>query len=369
MWYVGLDVHQDTVAISIRNARGIVVNRRVVATVRAAVKRAFADLHGKVRVACESGPLAAWVRETVETRFREVVVCDRRRTRLSTSGAKTDRIDADKLSELLWRGTVHRVYLPRAESFVLRRFAAHYTRMVRDRTRVLHRLRALFAEAGIRIVTRGAKLGRPPVHRLRDRGSREVARAYLRQLDAATELVADARLQLIESAQLRPAFELLQTIPYVGEIRAAELIAVIDEPSRFRSLRRFWAYGGLAVVQRTSSEHRIENGRAVRDEQRRGIHLSQVGQPMLKKVLRDVALHASVGRGVLRTIYDGHIARGKAPGIARVALARKIAAVILAVWRSGQSFDPAIVLQTKIRGEHQEGSLAASERELRRPRV
>jgi len=369
MWYVGLDVHQDTVAISIRNARGVLVNRRVVATVRAALKRAFADLHGKVRVACESGPLAAWVRETLETRFREVVVCDRRRTRLSTSGAKTDRIDADKLSELLWKDAVHHVYLPRAESSVLRRFATHYTRMVRDRTRVLHRLRALFAEAGIRILTRGAKSGRPPVHRLRDRGSRQVARAYLQQLDMATQLVADARVQLVQSAQLRPVFELLQTIPYVGEIRAAELIAVIDEPGRFRSLRRFWAYGGLAVVQRVSCEHRIENGRAVRDEQRRGIHLSQVGQPMLKKVLRDVALHASLGKGVLRTVYDAYIARGKAPGIARVALARKIAAIILAVWRSGQSFDPAVVLQTKIRGEHHEGRLAASERELRRPCV
>ena len=347
MWFVGLDVHQDTVAISIRNARGVVVNRRVVPTVRAAVKRMFCGVSRQVRAACESGPLAAWVRETVETRYREVVICDRRRTRLSTSGAKTDRIDADKLSELLWKDTVHRVYLPRAEGFVLRRFAAHYTRMVRDRTRVLHRLRALFVEAGIRIVTRGAKPGRPPVHRLRDRGSRQVARAYLQQLDTATQLVADARKQLVQAAQLRPTFELLQTIPYVGEIRAAELIAVIDEPERFRSLRRFWAYGGLAVVQRVSSEHRIENGRAVRDEQRRGIRLSQAGQPMLKKVLRDIALHASLGKGVLRTIYEGHLARGKAPGIARVALARKIAAIILAVWRSGQSFDPAIVLQTK----------------------
>lgn len=360
MWYVGLDVHRDTLAISVRNARGVIVNRRVVPTVRAAVKRAFADFPGKARIACESGPLASWVRGTIETRFREVIVCDRRRTRLSTSGAKTDRIDADKLSELLWKNTIHHVYLPRAESSVLRRFAAHYARMVRDRSRVLHRLQALFAEAGIQIKTRGTKWGRPPVHRLRDRGSRQVARAYLQQLETATKLVSDARLQLVQSAQLRPAFELLQTIPYIGEIRAAELIAVIDEPERFRSLRRFWAYGGLAVLQRVSAEHRVENGRAVREEQRRGIRLSPSGQPMLKKVLRDVALHASLGGGVLRTVYDGHIARGKAPAIARLALARKIAAIILAVWRSGQSFDPAVISKTNIRGEHQEGSLAVS---------
>src|ERR1043166_4463783 len=240
---------------------------------------------------------------------REVVVCDRRRTRLATSGAKTDRIDADKLSELLWKNAVHPVYLLR----------------------------------------------------LRDGESQNVGRAYLQQLETATELVASARAQLLGSAQRQAAFELLQTIPYVGQIRAAELIAVVGQPDRFRSLRRFWAYGGLGVIQRVSSEHRIENGRAVRDELRRGIRLLPAGQPMLKKILRDIALHASLGKGVFRVIYDQHIARGKTPGIARVALARKIASIILAVWRSGKSFDPGVLFtKTTIRGEHQEGSLASS---------
>src|ERR1043166_2149887 len=361
MWYVGLDVHLDTIAMSIRNSRGMVVNRRVVATARAPLKRAFSDIRGKVRVACESGPLAAWIRDTLETRHREVVVCDRRRTRLATSGAKTDRIDADKLSELLWKNAVHPVYLLRAEAAALRRLAAHYVRMVRDRARKVQRVRALFAEAGIRLRIRFDKPGRPPLHRLRDVESQNVGRAYLQQLETATELVASARAQLLGSAQRQPAFELLQTIPYVGEIRAAELIAVVGQPNRFRSLRRFWAYGGLGVIQRVSSEHRIENGRTVRDELRRGIRLLPAGQPMLKKILRDIALHASLGKGVFRVIYDQHIARGKTPGIARVALARKIASIILAVWRSGKSFDPGVLFtKTTIRGEHQEGSLASS---------
>ena len=45
--------------------------------------------------------MAAWVFHTLSTRLREVVVCDARRNRLLVSGSKNDRIDADKLSELL----------------------------------------------------------------------------------------------------------------------------------------------------------------------------------------------------------------------------------------------------------------------------
>jgi hypothetical protein len=64
---------------------------------------------------------------------------------------------------------------------------------------------------------------------------------------------------------------------------------------------------------------------------------------VLKKLLRDIALFASVGRGTFRSVYDSHIGRGKQPAIARVALARKIAAIILAVWRTGMPFSASLV--------------------------
>ena len=138
--------------------------------------------------------------------------------------------------------------------------------MQREQARVIQRLRALFFECGVRLPGRRSSPPRVPLKRLTAPGAKVVARAYLQQLDVTRTLVRDARSALIMLAQQRPAFALLQSVPYVGEVRAAELLAIVDDPSRFRSLRAVWAYGGLGVVQRLSSEHRVKNGRAVREE-------------------------------------------------------------------------------------------------------
>lgn len=340
MWYVGLDVHVGTVAISIRNSRGVIAKRDIVPTDRSALQKALRLVRGRARIICESGPLAPWVRDMLETRFREVLVCDRRRTRLTTSSSKTDRLDADKLSDLARRGGLHTVHVRRGEEAALWRHAAHFVRMKCERSRIIHRLRALFLERGIQVQTHRSTPERVPLRRLTAPGARYVALAYLRQLKVASVLVVEARESLVAAARNRPEFALLQTIPYVGEIRASELLAVVGHPSRFRSLRAFWSYAGLGVTQRLSAEHRVENGKIVREERTRGIRLAKTGQPILKKVLRDIALHASIRSGDFREVYEAHLARGKTPAVARVALARKVAAIIYAVWRYNTPYCP-----------------------------
>ena len=343
MWYVGLDLHRETTAVSLRNSRGVVVRREIVPTNAASLRRALRGIRGHIRIICESGPLVPWVRDTLETRFRQVFACDRRRTRLTTSGAKTDRIDADRLSDLLRKDSVHVVHIPRGDHALLRRLASHYVKMLRERSRIISRLRSLFLETGFRVTTHRSSPERVPLSRLSRPGARFVADAYLRQLEVASVLVVEARARLIHHASMSRAFELLQSIPYVGEVRAAELLAIVGHPSRFRSLRTFWSYAGLGVVQAVSSEHRVENGRVVRGDKRRGVRLARAGHPLLKKVMRDLALYASLGRGAFRATYDAHLKRGKSPAIAKIALARKIAAIILAVWRSNSPYREALV--------------------------
>lgn len=361
-----MDVHLDTTAVSIRNGRGAITKRSVVPTSRTALRKSLSGIRGRMRIICESGPLAMWVRDSLETRLREVVVCDRRRTRLTTSGAKTDRIDADRLSDLIRRDQVFTVHVPEGDAALLRRYAFHYERMLRERSRIIQRLRSLFFEHGIRVRTHRSTPERVPLARLTAPGARYVARAYQRQLENASTLVIEARAALLALAAQSPAFELLQSVPYVGEVRASELLAVVGDPGRFRSVRAFWSYGGLGIVQRLSSEHRVENGKAVREERTRGIRL-RAGQPLLKMVLRDIALHASIGRGHFHVVFAAHVARGKTPAVARVALARKIAAVILAVWRSGVPYSEAKAKgKSRTRGEHRRVSSASGVRAPRR---
>jgi transposase len=253
-----MDIHLDTTAVSVRNGRGAITKRVVVPTSRSALRQSLRGIRGRARIICESGPLAMWVRDTLETRLREVVVCDRRRTRLTTSGAKTDRIDADRLSDLIRRDQVFAVHVPYGDAALLRRYAFHYARMLRERSRIIQRLRSLFFEHGIRVQTPRSTPERVPLTRLTAPGAKYVARAYKRQLENASALVSEARAELLYLAAQSPAFELLQTVPYVGEVRASELLAIVGDPSRFRSLRAFWSYGGLGVIQKLSSEHKLK---------------------------------------------------------------------------------------------------------------
>lgn len=367
MWFVGLDVHRERTSVSLRNHRGAIVRREIVATNAKSLRHALRGIRGPVRIVCESGPLIPWLRDTLVTRFRELVVCDRRRTRLATSGAKSDRLDADRLSDLLRKDAVHVVHVPRGDHALLRRLATHYVKMLRERSRIILRLRSLFLEIAVKVTTHRASPERVPLSRLSRPGSRFIADAYLRQLEVASVLVIEARARLVEQASRCPAFSLLQTIPYVGEIRAAEILAIVGDPARFRSLRTFWSYVGLGFVETVSAEHRVENGRIVRGEKRRGVHLARTGHPLLKKVMRDLALFASMGRGAFRSVYDRHISRGKTPSISRIALARKIAAVILAVWRSDIPYHDVLLLERQGSGEHRTSSLTSSVRALRRP--
>jgi len=122
-----------------------------VPTTAKALRRALASIRGKARIACEVGQMAGWVKKTLQTDLREVVICDRRRTRLVLSGAsKTDRIDADRLSECLRLGSVHPVHLPEGRQLELRRLGWHHLRMLNERRRAVQRLRALFLESGVR---------------------------------------------------------------------------------------------------------------------------------------------------------------------------------------------------------------------------
>lgn len=348
MWYVALDVHAETTVFSIRSSRGMVVRRDIVPTTAKDLRHALASIRGKVRIVCEIGQMAGWVKKTLQTHLREVVICDRRRTRLVVSGgSKTDRIDADRLSECLRLGSVHPVHLPEGRQLELRRLGWHHLRMLNERRRAVQRLRALFLESGVRVPSPRRNPRRVPMRKLSGTASKVVARAYIRQIELATTLVEEAKAEFLAFARQFQSHKLLQTVPHVGEIRAAMLIAVIGDPQRFHSRRAVWAYAGLAVVQRSSAEHRVEDGRVIRDRRRTGVHLSKIAQPVFKKLLRDIALHASIRGGPFRKLYDTYLKSGKRPSIARLSLARRVAAIIFAVWRSGVPFNERLLMKGK----------------------
>ena len=126
-----------------------------------------------------------------------------------------------------------------------------------------------------------------------------------------------------------------------GGIRAL-LLATLQTPWRFRTKRHLWAYAGLAVVTRASAEYELDDRRAVRRRRRRPLTrgLNRNHNRVVKDVFKGAATAAAVRAGDLQTWYQGLLARGMREELARVTLARKLAALTLRLWKRGERYDP-----------------------------
>jgi transposase len=157
------------------------------------------------------------------------------------------------------------------------------------------------------------------------------------------ELRPTAKRALITAAQRDPAWPVLRAIPYLGPVRVALLLATLQTPWRFRTKRQLWAYAGLAVVTRVSAEYELEGGRAVRRQRRppttRGLNRNH--NRIAKDVFKGAATAAATRPGPLQDYYQGMLTRGMRPELARVTLTRKLAALALRLWKTGEVYDPA----------------------------
>ena len=108
----------------------------------------------------------------------------------------------------------------------------------------------------------------------------------------------------------------------------------MQTPSRFRSQRQLWTYSGLGVETHDSAQHRYVDGQLQRSKKPQQIRgLNQNHNHEMKKLFKSTAMSASRCAGPLLDFYAGLLAKGMKPDMARLTLARKIAAITLTLWR------------------------------------
>jgi transposase len=340
--YVALDVHQATTVASVREESGRVLARSVLPTDPVAITEFVRGMRGAVHLTFEEGTQAQWLHDLLVPYVHRVVVCDRRGA--PRQGTKGDQVDADHLSELLRRGGLRTVYHGSAQRGVLKELTRTYRNLVEDSTRVMLRLKALFRARGI--PTRGTAVYQPR-HRahwlaqLPDGGARFRAEALYAELDVLRQLRPRAKTAMIREARRDPAWPVLRTIPFLGPVRVALLLATMQTPWRFRTKRNLWAYAGLAVVTRSSADYTLVAGQAVRRRRppmTRGLNRNH--NRVLKDVFKGAATAATARPGPLQDFYHRVVARGTREELARLTLTRKFAALTLRLWKKGERYDP-----------------------------
>jgi transposase len=273
----------------------------------------------------------------------ELVVCNPRRNALLKEGSKSDRIDAKKLAELLRNGSLSAVYHGENGLRMLKELSRSYLTISKDLGRVMNRLKALYRSWAIPCA--GTQVYAPRhrsewLSKITEAGVRRRAGLYYQQLDALRFLRQQARKELLAEGRKHSATKLLRQIPGIGPLRAAHLVALIQTPHRFRTKRQLWNYSGLALETHDSAQYCIVEGqlqRSKKPQQLRGLNANHNHD--LKDIFKGAAMRASTCDGPLRNFYETLLAKRMRPTMARLTLARKIAAITLIVWKKGASFD------------------------------
>jgi transposase len=340
--YAGLDVHQTTTLASVREESGRVIARSIRPTEEPAIVEFFRGMRGAVHVAFEEGTQAQWLHDLLVPIVDRVVVCDRRGE--SRRGNKGDQVDADELSELLRRGALRAVYHGSQDRATLKELARTYQNVVEDATRVMQRLKAVFRARAIK--SPGTSMYQPKnrsewLDKLQDRGVRYRAETLYAQLDVLRELRPKVKAAMVAEAGRDPAWPVLRSIPYLGPVRVALLLATMRTPWRFRTKRNLWAYSGLAVVTFSSADYTLVDGRPVRRRRApmtRGLNRNH--NRVVKDVFKGAATAATGRAGPLQDFYRAMIARGMREELARLTLTRKLASLTLRLWKKGERYDP-----------------------------
>jgi transposase len=337
--YIGIDVHKATSVVAVLNNAGKLVAEAVLETSRNSLVDFIGSQRGTLHVVFEEGTYANWLYDVIEPNVAKLIVCDPRKVR--RDGSKTDKLDAKKLADLLRRDSLTPVYHGEHSMRTLKELTRSYVNLVGDCTRTKNRIKSIFRARGIDCSGHGV-YGRDDreewLGKLSEPGARSRAQHLLEQLHAVQPICLAAGREMVHEARKHAAHKIVQTVPGIGPVRAAIIVAFVMTPHRFRTKKQFWTYLGFAVVTSGSGEYVIVDGQVRRSKKQalpRGLNHNY--NHVLKSVFKSAAQSAAL-RGPIRPWFEERAQR-TARELVSLTLARKLSSTTLTLWKKGELFD------------------------------
>jgi transposase len=321
MKYIGMDAHSRHCFFVVLGEGGRVLRRAVVKTQEHELLNFVRSIKGRKKLAFEEGVMSQWLYLLLVKEVDELVVCQP----VEREGAKTDKIDAGEIADLLRVGRLKSVFHADSDLMQVRTLISGYDDVIQEIVRAKNRYKALFCQ--VAASQSGKKLYQSPdaIARLDTDERRYVANALHEQIDLLEEQRA-GYLERFEANALRyKPIKLLMSIPGIGTIRANQIVAVMVTPHRFPNKYNLFSYAMLTRHNRESDGKLYGKKRA---------H----GNSVLKAVFKSAFFSATHSNTAFRRKYDEMRAAGKDDRSARNAVARKIAATVLGVWKTGKKY-------------------------------
>ena len=247
-------------------------------------------------------------------------------------GVKTDRRDARKLSEVSCQIDLPSVHVPSELSRRLKSVCGNREELIECRTKLINNVRGWLRTQLWRVRT-GATQTFPL--RVREHGAstqQTLPEHVDRTLVLVETLTAQIRIadnDLAQIAKEHSTCQRLMTVPGIGPVTAVRFLAAIDDVTRFRNAHAVQSYLGLTPGERSSSDTKHRTG------------ITKAGPPKLRRTLVQAAwvcMRSRLDDPMIR--WARELATRKHKFIAVVALARKLAGLLFAIWRDGSSYQP-----------------------------
>ena len=269
----------------------------------------------------EETTTSQWLYTELKEYVDRILICDPNRNKLLGEGAKTDKIDASKLVQLLKAGLLKEVYHSTDKFLNLRRVVSGYEDLVKAGVRLKNQRYALLRACG----KNGKERAGIPIE---SQGEQFVLDSLDRQIEAYENEKEGYKREFERLTRKHVEIKHQKSLPGIGAINAVKIVARVVTPYRFPDKGHYWSYTGLIKLEKTSGG---------RSYGKRNPRYSR----QLKSVYKSGVLAAIGGNNPINDYYEHLIKEKNCPDYnARQKACRRLATLSLGVFKSGKKYQP-----------------------------
>jgi transposase len=298
----------------------------------------YRSLAGRqVRVGVEATGNDRWFRKLLSELGHELSVGDASAIHAAAPREqRTDKRDARHILRLLVENRFPAVWQPSAGNEAQRQLLMHRCRLVRMRTRIKNQLDSIAKSEGLTGSRSWSSKRRQQIEALPLTGWYAQRRADLLQLLDGLELRIKPLDKAVEAAASQDGeARLLMTHPGVGPVVSLAYVLVVGDWRRFPRGKQVGSYLGLIPAEFSSGKRQQQMG-----------HITKQGNTLLRWLLVEAATTAQRYDASWHRQYV-RLSMTKHHGVAKAAIAHKLAVRLYWMLRSGQNYG-----QMMERGSH-----------------
>jgi transposase len=332
--YVGLDIHKKTISFCVRQSDGTILQEGTVAANCEALDEWLPRIPQPWVAGMEATMFTGWVYDHLLQYSAQVKVAHPAMLKAISAGKKkNDRVDAQKISDLLRCNYFPECHIASREIRDRRRVLRYRNLIVRQSVQMKNRVGSMLMETGILYNKQKLHQRRYFSQLLRDQANAmpnsmpELLRLSRLTIDGLGQMNKQLLQALHTDQVLADRVQRLMTIPGVGQVLSLTWALEMGDITRFRSVKDAISYCGLCGAEQSSG------GKTQRSP------ISKQRNKHLQTTLIEAAKVATRWHPELALLYEREKQKANR-NRGTLAVARKIVAYLLAVDRSKRNFEP-----------------------------